>query len=313
MNTSLSVCPAATGAVGSTTQTEQLTLRRRWPGGRWRGVHLIERTPAHALQVCPTVEPRFPCAPACSWSRPSVPWSAPRPAPPLRRAPDRLPSPRRRNPTSLPSTRICPPSARWPACSVGRSSGSVDPAARERQRPRHVDEPRRGPARSPRRSPIDRVTAVAAPRSGPTSRTLLPIPANPLLTAGVINGTVTADYGTGSTCPARSTACGPTRMRPPPWPPPWSGTSRRCPESRRECRATSPRSPPHTREPPPSSSTTTPAAPTSSPSTTTSVGDVSLFGGQAVVKVTSPVVLRAHSDGTTGQRSPTTRRPRSGC
>lgn len=34
--------------------------------------------------------------------------------------------------------------------------------------------------------------------------------------------------------------------------------------------------------------------------TTTSVSDVSLFGGQAVVKVTSPVVLRAHSDGTKG-------------
>lgn len=183
--------------------------------------------------------------------------------------------------------------------SVGRSSGSVDPTAASdnvRATSTNLDADLLGALALP----IDRVTAVAAPRSGPTSRTLLPIPANPLLTAGVINGTVTADYGSGSTCPG---AVNGVRT--------YSDAATTLATAVVGDLSTVPGVPPGV----PSHIASVAASHTRATTqlvddnaggsdvesiATTSVGDVSLFGGQAVVKVTSPVVLRAHSDGTRG-------------
>lgn len=182
---------------------------------------------------------------------------------------------------------------------VGRSSGTVDPTTASdnvRATSANLD----ADLLSQLALPIDRVTATAAPRSGPTSRNLLPLPANPLITPGVLTGSVTADYGTGSTCPGAvngvrtysdaattlaSAVVGDLSTVP--------GLPAGVPTHVAAISASSTRA------------TTQLVDDKSGGSdvesvTTTSVGDVSLFGGQAVVKVTSPVVLRAHSDGAKG-------------
>ena len=184
---------------------------------------------------------------------------------------------------------------------IGRSSGTVDPASATdnvRATSTNLDAGMLAQVALP----IDQVTATAAPRSGPTSRTLLPVPANPLITPGLLTGSVTADYGssTGATCPTAvngvrtysdatttlaSAVVGDLSAVP--------GLPAGVPAHVASVSAS------HTR------ATTQLVDDSAGGSdvesvTTTSVGDVSLFGGQAVIKVTSPVVLRAHSDGAQG-------------
>lgn len=183
---------------------------------------------------------------------------------------------------------------------VGRSTGAVDPTAAT------------GNVRATSANlnaelllgqlllPIDRVTATAPPRSGPTSRNLLPVPANPLLTPGLLTGTVSADYGTGSTCPVAvngvrtysdatttlaSAVVGDLSTVP--------GLPAGVPSHLVSVAASSTRATTQLVDDKVGGSDVESV-------TTTSVGDVSLFGGQAVIKVTSPVVLRAHSDGGRG-------------
>lgn len=183
--------------------------------------------------------------------------------------------------------------------SVGRAAGAVDPTlsgGNVRATSTNLDADLLGALALP----IDKVTASAAPRSGPTSRTLLPIPASPLLTSGLINGTVAADYGNGSTCPA---AVGGVRV--------YSDASTTLatavvgdlsgvpglpagvPTHVASVAASNTRATTQLVDDKVGGSDVESVA-------TTSVGDVSLFGGQAVVTVTSPVVLRAHSDGAKG-------------
>lgn len=183
---------------------------------------------------------------------------------------------------------------------VGRSSGAVDPtlpSANVRATSANLDAQL---LMGQLLLPIDTVTATAAPKSGPTSRNLLPVPPNPLLTPGLMTGTVSADYGTGSTCPVAvngvrtysdatttlaSAVVGDLSTVP--------GLPAGVPSHLVSLAAS------HTRATTQLVDDSTGGADVESV-TTTSVGDVSLFGGQAVVKVTSPVVLRAHSDGSKG-------------
>ena len=71
---------------------------------------------------------------------------------------------------------------------VGRSSGAVDPtlaAGNVRATSANLDAQLLMGQLS---LPIDRITATAAPKSGPTSRNLLPVPANPLVTPALLTG-----------------------------------------------------------------------------------------------------------------------------
>lgn len=183
---------------------------------------------------------------------------------------------------------------------VGRSKGAVDPtlaAGNVRATSANLDAQL---LMGQLPLPIDTVTATAAPRSGPTSRNLLPVPANPLVTPALLTGTVSADYGTGSTCPVAvngvrtysdatttlaSAVIGDVSTVP--------GLPAGIPSHLVSVAAS------HARATTQLVDDATGGADVESV-TTTSVGDVSLFGGQAVIKVTGPVVLRAHSDGTKG-------------
>lgn len=180
---------------------------------------------------------------------------------------------------------------------VGRSSGAVDPTLpRDNVRATSANlDAELLLGRVP--LPIDRVTATAAPRSGPTSRNLLPVPANPLITPGLLVGTVSADYGTGSSCPA---AVKGIRT--------YSDALTTLASAVVGDLSAVPGAPAHIASIGASRTRATTqlvddkiGGSDVESVTTTSVGDVSLFGGQAVVKVTSPVVLRAHSDGTKGK------------
>lgn len=183
---------------------------------------------------------------------------------------------------------------------VGRASGSVDPTVAThnvRAISANLDaELLLGEVSLP----VDRVTATAPPRSGPTSRNLLPVPANPLLTPALLVGSVAADYGSGSTCPV---AVNGIRT--------YSDASTKLASAVVGDLSTVPGVPAGA----PSHIASVAASQTRATTqlvddrvggsdvesvTSTSVGDISLFGGQAVIKVTSPVVLRAHSDGSKG-------------
>ncbi len=179
---------------------------------------------------------------------------------------------------------------------VGRASGAVDPtltSANVRATSANLDaELLMGQLPLP----IDRVVATAAPKAGPTSRNLLPVPANPLLTAGLLTGTVSADYGTGTTCPV---AVNGVRT--------YSDATTTLASALVGDLSAVPGAPSHIASIAVSHTRATTQLVDDKVGgsdvesvTTTSVGDVSLFGGQAVIKVTNPVTLRAHSDGTKG-------------
>ncbi|UUZ58858.1 hypothetical protein [Nocardioides sp. B-3] len=143
---------------------------------------------------------------------------------------------------------------------------------------------------------VDSVTATAPPRSGPTSRSLLPIPPNPLLKPGLIEGSVPADYASATACPV---AVAGQRV--------YSDSLTSLAQTTVGDLSAVPGAPSSIASVGASRVRTVTALVDDAVGgsdveavTTTTVGDVSLFGGRAVVRVTSPVVLRAHSDGTTG-------------
>ncbi|HJQ04930.1 MAG TPA: binary toxin-like calcium binding domain-containing protein [Nocardioides sp.] len=137
--------------------------------------------------------------------------------------------------------------------------------------------------------PVDTASATAPPKSDPAARTLLPVDLGALANVGVISGDEYADYGSGTTCPtangtgdrvysdALTTLAGVTLLSVP-----VAGNVATVGASSQ--RAT----------------TKVDAAGSVVSTLTTNVAPISLLGGAVTVKVSSPVVLKATSDGTTG-------------
>ncbi|GAB4007373.1 binary toxin-like calcium binding domain-containing protein [Nocardioides ultimimeridianus] len=137
--------------------------------------------------------------------------------------------------------------------------------------------------------PVDTAAATAPPKSDPAARTLLPVDLGALANVGVISGDEYADYGSSTTCPtangsgdrvysdALTTLAGVTLLSEP-----VVGTVASIGASSQ--RAT----------------TKVDAAGDVVSTLTTNVAPISLLGGAVTVKVSSPVVLKATSGGTTG-------------